>query len=74
MMSLIGFRQYMHRMVMCLEEEVLPFVPLIIKQLLESQHPKSLLDFIPFMMQIISKFKVKNLMFLMISRSNQKLI
>jgi len=52
-----GFRQYMHRMVICLDDEVLQFIPLIVDQLVNNQCPNVLLEFIPFLCQIISKFK-----------------
>jgi len=53
----LGFRQYMHRMVLCLEDEILPTVPEIFRQLLDNQDAKALIDFIPFFNQINSKFK-----------------
>ncbi|GFY44642.1 exportin-T [Trichonephila inaurata madagascariensis] len=50
-------RQYLHRMVVCLESEVLPFFPIATKQLLKSSDIRSIQEFIPLINQIISKFK-----------------
>lgn len=52
-----GVRQYMHRMVVCLEKEILPFVPVVLENLLKQPDAKELHDFIPLMNQIIMKFK-----------------
>nr|XP_018668498.1 exportin-T [Ciona intestinalis] len=52
-----GVRQYLHRMVICLEDEVLPFVPITVRHLLTNHDPKSLHEFIPLLNQIICKFK-----------------
>lgn len=53
----LGFRQYMHRMVTCVEDEVLHFIPIIVRNLVSNQSANALLEFIPFFNQIISKFK-----------------
>lgn len=50
-------RQYLHRMVVCLESEVLPYFPVATKQLLKSSDIRSIQEFIPLINQIISKFK-----------------
>ncbi|KFM56538.1 Exportin-T, partial [Stegodyphus mimosarum] len=50
-------RQYLHRMVVCLESEVLPFFPIAAEQLLKSSDIRSIQEFIPLINQIISKFK-----------------
>ncbi|CAK8681357.1 exportin-T-like [Clavelina lepadiformis] len=52
-----GVRQYLHRMVICLEDEVLPFVPVTIRHILSNGEPRSLHDFIPLLNQIVNKFK-----------------
>ena len=52
-----GLRQYFHRMVICLEDEVLPFVPIIIQSLGPNQNTGLLLEFIPLLNQIVMKFK-----------------
>ncbi|XP_052823578.1 exportin-T [Octopus bimaculoides] len=52
-----GVRQYLHRMVVCLEEEIFPFIPVILENLLQQPDAKELHDFIPLMTQLIMKFK-----------------
>lgn len=54
----VGVRQYLHRMVVCLEEEILPFVPLVLENLLKQPEAKEFHDFLPLMNQLIMKFKV----------------
>ncbi|KAG8189139.1 hypothetical protein JTE90_018433 [Oedothorax gibbosus] len=51
-------RQYLHRMVVCLESEVLPYFPMAAEQLLKSSDIRSIQEFIPLINQLISKFKV----------------
>ncbi|XP_050413849.2 exportin-T isoform X2 [Patella vulgata] len=53
----VGVRQYMHRMVVCLGEEILPFVPIALENLLKQPETKELYDFIPLINQLIMKFK-----------------
>lgn len=53
----MGVRQYLHRMVVCLEKEILPFVPIVLETLLKQPDAKELHDFIPLMNQLIMKFK-----------------
>ncbi|XP_053377142.1 exportin-T-like isoform X1 [Mercenaria mercenaria] len=53
----VGVRQYMHRMVVCLEKEILPFVPVVLENLLKQPDARELHDFIPLMNQMIMKFK-----------------
>lgn len=50
-------RQYLHRMVVCLESAVLPFIPSATEQLLKSSDIRSIQEFIPLINQIITKFK-----------------
>ncbi|XP_069101295.1 exportin-T-like isoform X2 [Argopecten irradians] len=52
-----GVRQYLHRMVVCMEKEILPFVPIVMENLLKKPDAKELHDFIPLMNQLIMKFK-----------------
>lgn len=52
-----GVRQYFHRMIVCLEEDVLPFVPATVQQLLKSPSARELHDFLPLMNQLVNKFK-----------------
>ena len=53
-----GLRQYLHRMTVCLGEELLPFVPSASQVLLKSSSVQSLSEYIPLINQIIAKFKV----------------
>lgn len=52
-----GIRQYLHRMVICLEDEVLPFVPIAVHNLLKHCDARALHQFIPLINQIVNKFK-----------------
>ncbi|XP_076447467.1 exportin-T-like [Babylonia areolata] len=52
-----GVRQYLHRMVVCLDAEVLPFIPPVLNHLLSHPEAKSLSDFMPLINQLIMKFK-----------------
>ena len=53
-----AIRQYLHRMVVCLEDEILPFIPVALENLVQEPDAKELHDFIPLMTQLIMKFKV----------------
>nr|XP_006817588.1 PREDICTED: exportin-T-like [Saccoglossus kowalevskii] len=51
-------RQYLHRMIVCLEGDVLPYIPIAVENLLKSScTAKDIQEFIPLINQIISKFK-----------------
>ncbi|XP_052084396.1 exportin-T-like isoform X3 [Mytilus californianus] len=52
-----GVRQYLHRMVVCMEKEILPFVPVVLENLLKQPDARELHDFLPLMNQMIMKFK-----------------
>ncbi|XP_064605610.1 exportin-T-like isoform X2 [Liolophura sinensis] len=52
-----GVRQFLHRMVVCLGEEILPYIPVAMENLLKYAGAKELHDFIPLMNQLIMKFK-----------------
>ncbi|KAH9494515.1 hypothetical protein Btru_042329 [Bulinus truncatus] len=52
-----GVRQYLHRMVVCLEEEIMPFLPEAMERLLKQPDARELYDFLPLINQIIMKFK-----------------
>lgn len=45
-------------MIICLEEEVLPFIPNASEHMLKDCEPKDLQEFIPLISQITAKFKV----------------
>jgi len=51
-------RQFLHRMVVCLETDILPFIPVAMQSLLEHADVRELYDFIPFVNQVVQKFKV----------------
>ncbi|XP_032241987.2 exportin-T isoform X1 [Nematostella vectensis] len=53
-----GIRQYLHRMVICLGDDVLPFIPIAVTHLLEKCSARDIQDFIPLINQIIAKFKI----------------
>ncbi len=53
-----GVRQYLHRMVVCLDSEILPFVPVAMERLMKHADAKELYDFIPLINQLVCKFKV----------------
>ncbi|XP_070558298.1 exportin-T-like isoform X2 [Ptychodera flava] len=50
-------RQYLHRMIVCLENTVLPYIPIAVEHLLKGCSAKDIQEFIPLINQIISKFK-----------------
>ncbi|XP_064632186.1 exportin-T-like [Lineus longissimus] len=52
-----GVRQFLHRMVVCLDGEILPFIPVAMESLLKSPDARELHDFIPLMNQLATKFK-----------------
>ena len=55
---LLGVRQFFHRMVVCLEEDIVTFVPTMVNLMLATPDAKELYDFIPILNQLITKFKV----------------
>jgi exportin-T len=51
-----GVRQYFHRMLVCLDDEILEFLPLTIEHLIKlSTEPKDLYDIFPLINQILNK-------------------
>uniref|UniRef100_A0A0B6ZHY5 Exportin-T n=1 Tax=Arion vulgaris TaxID=1028688 RepID=A0A0B6ZHY5_9EUPU len=52
-----GVRQYLHRMVVCLAEEIMPFLPEAMARLLKQPDARELYDFLPLVNQIIMKFR-----------------
>uniref|UniRef100_H0WR04 Exportin-T n=1 Tax=Otolemur garnettii TaxID=30611 RepID=H0WR04_OTOGA len=54
-----GVRTFLHRMIICLEEEVLPFIPSASEHMLKDCEAKDLQEFIPLINQITAKFKVQ---------------
>lgn len=53
-----GVRQFLHRMVVCLEADILPFIPVAMDNLLKYADIRQMHDFIPFINQVVQKFKV----------------
>lgn len=54
----LGVRQYLHRMVVCLDKEILPFIPPLMTRLLKHPDAHELYDFLPLVNQLVMKFKV----------------
>uniref|UniRef100_A0A8B9T255 Exportin-T n=1 Tax=Anas platyrhynchos TaxID=8839 RepID=A0A8B9T255_ANAPL len=54
-----GVRTFLHRMIICLEEEVLPFIPSASEHMLKDCEAKDLQEFIPLINQITAKFKTQ---------------
>lgn len=54
----VAVRQFLHRMVVCLEEELLPYIPSAAEFLLKKTDIRSVQEFIPLINQIITKFKL----------------
>ena len=53
-----GIRQYLHRMIVCLDNEVLEYLPLTVEHLVKmSSEPKDLYDVMPLINQILNKYK-----------------
>lgn len=59
-----GVRQFLHRMVVCLEADILPFIPIAMDNLLKYADLKQMYDFIPFINQVVQKFKADIVPFL----------
>lgn len=54
----VGVRQYLHRMLVCLDNEILEFLPQTIEHLIKlSNEPKDLYDIFPLINQILNKYK-----------------
>ena len=53
-----GVKQFLHQMVVCLDADVLPFIPIAMDNLLKHTDVKGLYDFIPLINQVVQKFKV----------------
>ncbi|XP_029201596.2 exportin-T-like [Acropora millepora] len=55
-----GVRQYLHRMIVCLGDGVLPFIPVALDHLLiEDCTARDIQEFIPLINQIIARFKLQ---------------
>jgi hypothetical protein len=53
-----GIRQYIHRMIICIDNEIIEYLPPIIGHFLRiSNEPKDLYDLLPLINQVISKYK-----------------
>nr|XP_045218722.1 exportin-T-like [Macaca fascicularis] len=54
-----GVRTFLHRMIICPEEEVLPFIPSASEHMLKDCEAEDLQEFIPLINQIMDKFKIQ---------------
>uniref|UniRef100_A0A2R9C7I9 Exportin-T n=1 Tax=Pan paniscus TaxID=9597 RepID=A0A2R9C7I9_PANPA len=54
-----GVCTFLHRMIICLQEEVFPFIPSASEHILKDREAKDLQEFIPLINQITAKFKVQ---------------
>lgn len=54
-----GVRQYLHRMIICLGDELLKYVPMAVSLLLKDCKAHDIREFIPLINQLISKYKAK---------------
>ena len=62
-----GVRQYLHRMIVCLDNEVLEYLPLTIQHFIKiSNEPKDLYDLMPLINQILNKYKQQIVPFMQI--------
>ncbi|RDD43824.1 Exportin-T [Trichoplax sp. H2] len=52
-----GVRQFLHRMIICLGEQVLPFIPTAMNYLLKDPKPTDVQEFMPLINQVVSKFQ-----------------
>ena len=53
-----GVRQYLHRMLVCLDAELLDYLPLTIEHFVKlADEPKDLYDLVPLLGQVINKYK-----------------
>lgn len=59
-----GVRQFLHRMVVCLEEELLPYIPQASEGLLKGSDIRCIQEYVPLIVQIIAKFKKEVIPFL----------
>lgn len=60
-----GFRQYLHRMFVCMDNEIIDYLPLTVENLLKlSNEPRDLYDLVPLLNQILNKFKQQSVVFL----------
>jgi exportin-T len=54
-----GVRQYLHRMIVCLDNEVLEYIQVTVEHLLKlSNEPRDIHDLLPLINQIMSKYKL----------------
>ncbi|KAK7102918.1 exportin-T-like [Littorina saxatilis] len=59
-----GVRQYLHRMVVCMDAQILPFIPPVLTHLLKHPEARELYDFLPLVNQLVMKFKAEIIPFL----------
>lgn len=54
-----GVRQYLHRMVVCLDNEIFDYLPILLESFINNNDAKDSNDFLPLITQIIAKFKAQ---------------
>eukprot|EP00795_Rhopilema_esculentum_P002275 gene2275-17888_t len=54
-----GVRQYLHRMIICLGDELLPYLPIAVTHLLKDCEVRDIQEFIPLINQLIARFKTQ---------------
>lgn len=54
-----GVRQYLHRMIICLGDELLPYLPIAVTHLLKDCQVRDIQEFIPLINQLIARFKAQ---------------
>ncbi|XP_059470895.1 exportin-T-like [Neocloeon triangulifer] len=52
-----ALRQYLHRMIVCLDVDILPIMPTISNMLLNASNAHSFQEYLPILIQLITKFK-----------------
>jgi exportin-T len=52
-----GVRQYLHRMIICLGDELLKYVPVAVSLLLKNCKSQEIQEFIPLINQLVAKYK-----------------
>lgn len=53
-----GIRQYLHRMIICIDNEVIEYIPVTIEHFLKiNNEPKDLYDLMPLINQVLNKYK-----------------
>ncbi|XP_065350513.1 exportin-T-like [Cloeon dipterum] len=62
-----AMRQYLHRMVVCLDIDIIPIMPTISSILVNANNAHSFQEYLPILIQLITKFKKEAIQFLTMS-------